>query len=62
MIEILNKSLFSTINDVLWVSFILLIVVSFVLWIILPFLLLGIRNELKKINETLKDYFSQNKH
>ncbi|AHF97749.1 MAG: hypothetical protein ACPLW6_01825 [Desulfurella sp.] len=56
MISILSKSFTSTIYDVFFVIIIVFLSVSIVMWVALPIVLLSIRNELKRLNQTIKDY------
>ncbi|PMP62959.1 hypothetical protein [Desulfurella multipotens] len=56
MISILSKSFTSTIYDVFFVIIIVFLSVSILMWVALPIVLLSIRNELKRLNQTIKDY------
>ncbi len=59
MISILSKSLTSTVYDVLYIIVIIFLFVSIVMWVALPIVLLSIRNELKKLHQTIRDYISK---
>jgi|YelNatPaOPRAMG01_1025707.scaffolds.fasta_scaffold05518_10 ABC-type Na+ efflux pump permease subunit len=59
MISILTKSFTSSVYDIFFLVLIVFLCVSFLMWIALPIVLFSMRNELKKLNQTLKDYISK---
>jgi len=56
MIYVLSKSFTSTVYDVIFIVIIVFLGVSIVMWIALPIVLFSIRNELKRLNQIIKDY------
>lgn len=59
MISILSKSLTSSVYDIFLLALIVFLCVGFLMWLALPFVLVSMRNELKKLNQTLKDHISK---
>jgi predicted PurR-regulated permease PerM len=59
MISVLTKSFTSSVYDIFFLVLIVFLCVSFLMWIALPIILLSIRNEVKKLNQTLKDYVTK---
>jgi hypothetical protein len=59
MISILTKSFTSSVYDIFFLVLIVFLCVIFLMWIALPIVLFSMRNELKKLNQTLKDYISK---
>jgi|GEM_PF-3248028 len=59
MISVLTKSFTSSVYDIFFLVLIVFLCVSFLMWIALPIVLFSMRNELKKLNQTLKDYISK---
>ncbi len=59
MISILSKSLTSSIYDIVFLALIVFLVISVLMWIALPIVLFSIRNEIKRLNETIHDYVSK---
>ncbi|WP_086033851.1 hypothetical protein [Desulfurella amilsii] len=59
MISVLTKSFTSSMYDIFFLALIVFLTVSFLMWIALPIVLFSMRNELKKLNQTLKDYVSK---
>ncbi|WP_291492704.1 hypothetical protein [Desulfurella sp.] len=56
MIYVLSKSFTSTIYDVFILVLIVFLTASIFMWIALPMVLFSIRNELKRLNQIIKDY------
>jgi len=59
MISVLTKSFTSSVYDIFFIALIVFLCLSFLMWISLPIVIFLIRNELKKLNQTLKDYVSK---
>jgi len=59
MISTLTQSFTSSVYDIFFLALIVFLCVSFLMWIALPIVLFSMRNELKKLNQTLKEYISK---
>ncbi|MGE4546705.1 MAG: hypothetical protein AB7E28_02915 [Desulfurella sp.] len=59
MISVLTRSFTSSVYDIFFLALIVFLCLSFLMWIALPIVIFLMRNELKKLNQTLKDYVSK---